>query len=157
MNAVLLECFVLPGNDHIVRVNRNSTTLSTHVGGVSPMYLTFKKKVLRTLYKPMRPNTIHPIIPLNIYSYVRVGLYPRTFFRVSLPCGLRDCFSTRDHFCARAASAPVRREKKFPRRCTRFPIGCPFGTAPIQLLATPVSALSHFHSGRSPVRIKGFW
>lgn len=33
----------------------------------------------------------------------------------------------------------------------------PFGRAPIQLSAAPAPALHHFHSGCSPVRIKGVW
>ena len=47
----------------------------------------------------------------------RRPLSARFFFRVSLSCGPWTAFQ----FCARA-SAPARREKKFPRRCTRFPV-----------------------------------
>jgi hypothetical protein len=32
-----------------------------------------------------------------------------------------------------------------------------FGRAPIQLPAAPAPTLHHFHSGYSPVRIKGVW
>jgi len=42
------------------------------------------------------------------------------FFSVSL---CRVGLGTAFQFCARA-SAPTRREKKFPCLCTRFPVGC---------------------------------
>lgn len=62
----------------------------------------------------MRPNTIHPIIPLNIYSYVRVGLYPRTFFVSLCRVGLGTAFQHAIIFVLTPQVHPSGAKKSFP-------------------------------------------